>query len=70
MKESKMNNKQKAIATRAAWTATQVILGAITVEALDLDVALIPVVAAVLSAVKSFVATKVGDPETVTFDVK
>lgn len=65
-----MNQKHKDLLTRAGWTAAQVILSAVTIEAFDLDVALIPIVAAALSAAKSFVATKVGDPETVTFDVK
>ena len=63
-----MSQKQKDTATRALWTCAQVILGAITVDALGLDPVLIPVVAAGLSALKSIVATKVGDPDTVTFD--
>tara|TARA_R110000744_G_scaffold179119_2_gene298120 strand:- start:859 stop:1056 length:198 start_codon:yes stop_codon:yes gene_type:complete len=65
-----MSQKTIDLLTRAAWTAVQVVLGAITVEAFDLDVAFVPVVAAALSAAKSFVATQVGNPDTVTFDVK
>lgn len=60
-------NKYKSLASRAAWTALQAVLALVTVEALGIPLAWAPIVATVLSAAKSFVATKVGDPNTVTF---
>ena len=63
-----MSQKQKDLASRAGWTALQVVLGFLTVEALDVPVAWVPIVATALSAVKSFVASKTGDPDTVVFD--
>jgi hypothetical protein len=60
-------NKYNALASRAGWTALQAALAVITVEALGVPLAWAPVLATLLSAVKSFVATKVGDPDTVTF---
>jgi hypothetical protein len=60
-------NKYSALASRAAWTALQAALAVVSVEALGIPLAWAPIVATVLSAVKSFVATKVGDPDTVTF---
>lgn len=64
-----MNTVQKYrdLGARAAWTAAQAVLSVVTVEALGLPLVWAPIVAAALSAVKSFVATKVGDPNTVTF---
>lgn len=62
-----MSTKYKSLASRAAWTAVQAVLAVVTVEALDVPYVWAPIVATVLSAVKSFVATKVGDPNTVTF---
>lgn len=63
-----MSQKQKDLASRALWTALEVVLGFVTVEALNIPVAWVPVVATALSAVKSFVASKVGNPDTVVFD--
>jgi putative flippase GtrA len=60
-------NKYRDLASRAAWTAVQAVLSVVTVEALGLPLVWAPIVATVLSAIKSFVATKVGDPDTVTF---
>jgi hypothetical protein len=65
----------KSLAARAGWTALQAALGAVTVYLSSIDPAsqpgsaaiVIVAVATVLSALKSFVATKVGDPDTVTF---
>jgi hypothetical protein len=59
--------KYRDLASRAAWTAAQAVLSVITVEALGIPLVWAPIVATVLSAFKSFVATKVGDPDTVTF---
>lgn len=60
-------NKYRALASRAGWAALWASLSVVTVESLDAPQAWIPVIALVLSAAKSFVATKVGDPDTVTF---
>ena len=62
-----LTRKRKDLAARAGWTAAQAGLAVITVEALDVPVAWVGVVAAVLSALKSFVAGKVGDKDSVTF---
>lgn len=59
--------KYRDLAARAGWTAAQAGLGLVTVEALDLPAAWAPIIAVVLSALKSFIATKVGDPSTATF---
>lgn len=59
--------KYRDLASRAVWTAAQGALGVITVEALDVPIAWAGIVAAALSAAKSYVASKVGDRETVTF---
>jgi hypothetical protein len=45
---------------RIFWTAVQAGLGVVTVEALDLPKAWIPIVAIALSAVKTAVATQIG----------
>lgn len=63
-----MSQKQKDVASRAAWTAIQVVLGFITVEVLNVPLAWVPIFATGLSMAKSFVASKVGDPDTVTFN--
>ena len=63
-----MTQKYADLASRAGWTAAQAGLAVVTVESLELPVAWAGIVAAVLSAVKSFIATRVGNPETVTFD--
>ncbi len=59
--------KYRDLASRAAWTALQAVLGVVTVAALGLPVAYAPIVAVLLSALKSYVATKVGSKDTVTF---
>lgn len=73
--------KYKDLAARAGWSAAGAfvaILGApAVVEAIDADVkaripgvfaAAVPSVAALFSAIKSFIGTKVGDPDTVTLN--
>jgi hypothetical protein len=62
-----MAQKYHDLASRAAWTAVQAVLSVVTVEALGIPLAWAPVFAAGLSVVKSYVATKVGDPDEVTF---
>lgn len=62
-----MAQKYRALASRAGWAALWASLSVITVESLDAPAGWVPVIALALSAVKSFVATKVGDPNTVTF---
>jgi len=57
----------RSLAARAGWTAAQVLVAGVTVEAFDLPAAWVPVGAVLLSALKSFVAGHVGDPETATF---
>lgn len=47
---------------RVLWTAVQAGLGLVTVEAFDLPAVYVPIVAAVLSVVKGYVAKRVGDP--------
>lgn len=67
----------KAILARAGWTAAQAALSVISIDQLSsavhipgsLQWALVGI-AAGLSTLKSFVATKVGDPSTVTFGSK
>ena len=63
----KLQKKYRDLASRAAWTALQAGLGLITVEVLDIPVGWVVPVAWALSSVKSWVATKVGNSETVTF---
>ena len=61
--------------SRAGWTALQAAVASLIVYLTDIDVtdepgiaaAVLTVVAAVLSSVKSWIATKVGDPNTVEF---
>jgi len=60
--------KYRDLAARAGWTAAQAGLAVVTVEALGVPVGYAGIVAAVLSAAKSWVATRVGNSETVTFD--
>jgi hypothetical protein len=60
-------NQYRSLASRAGWTALQAALAVVSVEALGVPLVWAPIVATALSAVKSFVATKVGDPDTVTF---
>lgn len=62
-----LSRKRKELASRAGWTAAQAALAVVTVEALDIPLAWAPIVATVLSALKSFVAGKVGDKDSVTF---
>jgi len=59
--------KYRDLGSRAGWTAAQAVLGVVTVEALDLPVAYVPLVASLFSALKSYVAGKVGNRDTVTF---
>jgi hypothetical protein len=64
-----------SLASRAAWTFLQAGVGALIVWLSSVDVAdspgvavaLVAVAGSVLSAAKSFIASKVGDPTTVTF---
>lgn len=62
-----MSNKYRDLAARALWTAAQAGLAVVTVDALDVPLAWAGIAAAALSAAKSWVATRVGDPDTVTF---
>lgn len=62
-----MKQKYRDLAARAGWTALQAGLALVTVEALDVPVAWAGVVAAGLSALKSWVAGQVGDRSSVTF---
>lgn len=62
-----MSFKYRSLASRAGWTALQAALAVVTVEALGIPLVWAPIVATALSAFKSFVATKVGNPNTVTF---
>lgn len=66
---SSLSKKYRDLLARAGWTAAQAGVGFVTVEALDIPVAWAPIVAVVLSSLKSWIATKVGDPDTVTFDL-
>lgn len=60
--------KWRDLAARAAWTGAQGAVSVVTVEVFDLPVELIPLGALGLSILKSWIATKVGNPNTVTFD--
>jgi len=51
------------LAERVGWTAAQVILAGVTVEALDLPPWAVPIVATGLAMAKGLVARKVGDPD-------
>jgi hypothetical protein len=62
-----MASKYRSLASRAAWTAAQAVLSIVTVEALGIPLVWAPILATFLSAAKSYVATKVGNPNTVTF---
>lgn len=66
---SSLSRKYRDLLARAGWTAAQAALGLVTVEVLDVPVGWAPIVAVALSSLKSYVATKVGNPETVTFDL-
>lgn len=57
------------IAERVLWTAAQAALGVITAELLDVPVAWVPVFAMTLSAVKSWVATRLGTGSAATLPV-
>ena len=57
-----MNRKKLLdIAERVGWTAAQAGLSIITVDTFDLPAVYVPLFAAVLSAVKGWVATRMGD---------
>lgn len=61
----------KSLAARAGWTAVQAALGVLTIALttnVPSEVWYVTLIATALSAVKSFVASKVGDPNTVKFD--
>lgn len=71
-----MNEKTlKDLASRAGWTALQGALGVITAFVADIDptsesglfALVVTTVATLLSAAKSFVATKVGNRDSVEF---
>lgn len=62
-----MTPKYRDLGSRAAWTAAQAVLSVVTVEAFGVPLVWAPILATLLSAAKSFIATKVGDPDTVTF---
>lgn len=59
--------KYRDIASRAGWTALQVAIPIIGVIVYDLPPAWVPIGATALSALKSWIATKVGNTDTVTF---
>jgi hypothetical protein len=48
---------------RVFWTAAQAGLAVVSVQALGIPVAYVPLVALVLSAAKGYVARKVGNPD-------
>jgi hypothetical protein len=54
-----MSEGRVDILKRAGWTVLQAALGVITVELVDAPLAYAPIVAAVLSVVKSWVAQRV-----------
>lgn len=63
----------KDLAERAAWSALYAAIGAVSVTELNLPPALLPVVLPALSAIKSFIAAHIGDPNSaalVNKDVK
>jgi hypothetical protein len=62
-----MAQKYRDLASRAAWAGLWTVLSFLTVESLDVPVGWAPFIAVALSSAKSFVATKVGDPDEVTF---
>lgn len=62
-----MSDKYRDLLARAGWTALQAVLAVVTVETLGVPVAWAVPVASALSMLKSYVGTKVGDHETVTF---
>lgn len=64
---SKLPQKYRDLASRAAWTALQVAIPIIGVIVYDLPPAWVPIGATALSALKSWIATKVGNTDTVTF---
>ncbi len=54
--------KFRDLAARAGWAALWAALSVVTVESLNLPAPYVPMFALVLSTIKSFVATKVGNP--------
>lgn len=59
-----MNKLQKDILERAIWTAAQAFIAVYTVGGVDeIKSAATAAVAAAISVVKGFVATKMGNPE-------
>lgn len=63
-----MPRKYRDLLARAGWTALQAGVGLLTVEALDVPLAWAPIVAVALSSLKSWIATRVGDPDTASFE--
>lgn len=63
-----MKKTHKDLFARAAWTGLQAALGLVTVATLSIPIAYAIPVAWALSAIKSYVASRVGDAETVTFN--
>lgn len=61
-----LRKKFADIGERVFWTAVQAGLGVVSVEAFDIPIAWAPVFAAVLSAVKSYVASRVGTGSSAT----
>ena len=69
------SNALKSLGSRAGWTALQAALGVIIVWASSIDVSdepgaaatIVALSATVLSVLKSFIASKIGDPDTVEF---
>ena len=62
----------KSLASRAGWTALEAGAAVVTVDAvsaveLPAEAYVLPILATLLSMAKSFIASKVGDPETVEF---
>jgi hypothetical protein len=62
-----MTQQKKDALARMGWTALEAGLSVLTVESLGLPTRWVPLIAVLLAAVKSAVATRVGSTETVTF---
>jgi hypothetical protein len=56
-----MSERQKDILERALWTAAQAGIGVATVLVADLPPAVAVIVAAVVSVVKNFIKTRLGE---------
>lgn len=62
-----MSKAQRDVLARAGWTILQVAVAALVVVLADVPAWWAVPIATALSAAKSIIATKVGDPETATF---